>query len=45
MRNIKYTLELFICVAANICEKNDMKSLKFKNKMRQKTLRNNKWLP
>ena len=34
MRNIKYTLELFICVAANICEKNDMKSLKFKNKMR-----------
>ena len=45
MRNIKYTFELFIGVAGNIWTKNDMKSLKFKNKMRQKTLRNNKWLP
>ena len=27
MRNIKYTLELFIGVAGNICKKNDMKSL------------------
>ena len=42
MKNKKYTLELFICVAAKICEKNDMKSLKFKKKMRQKTLKNNK---
>ena len=34
MRNIKYTLELFIGVAGNICKKNDMKSLKFKNNVR-----------
>ena len=46
MRNIKYTLELFIDITKNICNKNDMKNLKFKNNMRQKkTLKNNKWLP
>ena len=31
MRNIQYTLELFIDIAGNICKKIDMKSLKFKN--------------
>ena len=34
MGNIQYILELFIDIAENICKKNDMKSLKFKNNMR-----------
>ena len=39
MRNIKFTLELFINIAGNIYKKNYMKSLKFKSNVRQKTLK------
>ena len=39
MRNIKYTLGLFIGVARNICKKSNVKSLKLKKKHEIKKLK------